>query len=281
MTGSSIEGGFRKIFLELTQKSSKVSSYFAVYDALLTKYKHKRDLVLVEVGVMNGGSLFMWQSFFGNEARIIGVDFSPTALAMREKGFEIFIGDQSSPDFWRAFFEQVGKIDILVDDGGHRNKQQILTIECCLDNIRDGGMIIVEDVCASYMPAYGNPSRYSFMNYCKFLIDKIQARGPIPISVRGTRFSSAIFSISFFESIVCFNVDRRLCGQATTVTVGHEEIGAVNYWNVDNRGLVAFDWVRRVRRLLNFAPAIVDRTINEFVVRAKFALENWKLRRFF
>ena len=98
------ETGFEAIFLGLEQESVKVSSYFAVYDAVLAKYKGKKDLVLVEIGVMNGGSLFMWRSFFGNDARIIGIDFSPTAAAMRDKGFEIFIGDQSSPEFWRGFF---------------------------------------------------------------------------------------------------------------------------------------------------------------------------------
>lgn len=287
MGNSQVDGGFEKLFFGLQQKSIKVSSYFPVYDAQFAKYRGKKDLVLVEIGVMNGGSLFMWRAYFGDNARIIGVDFSPTAVAMREKGFEIFIGDQSSPEFWRDFFEKVGKIDILVDDGGHTNKHQILTVECCLDHIRNGGTILVEDVGTSYMRQYGNPSKYSFVNYCKSLVDKIQARSPEPSPVAGSRFSASVFSICFFESIVCLNVDRRLCRQAEILRSGHEEIGALNYWNADKR-LVNFDLGRRVRGMLRTAPPVIEKTavacysaVNAFVTRLKFMSENRKLRRFF
>jgi hypothetical protein len=281
------EPGFEAIFLKLEQESVKVSSYFAVYDAVLAKYKGKKDLVLVEIGVMNGGSLFMWRSFFGGDARIIGIDFSPTAVAMRDKGFEIFIGDQASPEFWRDFFSQVGNIDVLIDDGGHTNKHQISTVEYCLDHINDGGMILVEDACTSYMREFGNPSRYSFINYCKALVDRIQARGPSTTGIGNSRFSDSIFSMSFFESIVCFNVDRRLCGKAKVLRAGHEVIGALNYWNVDKR-LVDFERGRKAREWLRSAPPLVEKTVvavyarlNALVMRLKLALENRRLRRFF
>ena len=29
-----------------------------------------------------------------------------------EDGFEIFIGDQSNPDFWKNLYDEIGKIDI-------------------------------------------------------------------------------------------------------------------------------------------------------------------------
>src|SRR3954468_4665493 len=113
-----------EIFSGLQQKSVKWSSYFPVYQHLLERYRAKPDLVFVEIGVLNGGSLYMWRSFFGDQARIIGIDYSPTAERMREKGFEIFIGDQSSPEFWSDFFAAVGPVDVVVDDGGHTNKHQ-------------------------------------------------------------------------------------------------------------------------------------------------------------
>ena len=37
---------------------------------------------------------------------------------MGEKGFEIFIGDQSDPNLGRVF-KKVGNVDIVIDDGGH------------------------------------------------------------------------------------------------------------------------------------------------------------------
>jgi len=65
--------------------SIKHSSYFQVYEELLSKYRNKK-FTFVEIGVFNGGSLFMWRSYFGPEARIIGIDFNPEAKKM-EKGW--------------------------------------------------------------------------------------------------------------------------------------------------------------------------------------------------
>ena len=72
------------------------------------------------------------------------------------------------------FYNKVGKIDILLDDGGHYNKQQIITLNSSIPNITDGGMIVVEDCHASYMSEFGNPSKFSFMNFSKYIIDKIK-----------------------------------------------------------------------------------------------------------
>ena len=118
MSALEFDGQLGKAFLQLKQKSTKWSSYFPVYDSLLTRFRDKNDLVVIEIGVLNGGSLFLWRTFFGDSARIIGIDNDQAAELMREKGFEIYIGDQSSPEFWREFFQKVGPVDIIIDDGG-------------------------------------------------------------------------------------------------------------------------------------------------------------------
>jgi hypothetical protein len=43
---------------------------------LFEKYKNTK-ITFVEVGVLGGGSLFIWRIFFGPEARIIGIDHNP------------------------------------------------------------------------------------------------------------------------------------------------------------------------------------------------------------
>ena len=198
-----------KSYLASSYLSLKHSAYFQVYEELLSKYRNKK-ITFVEVGVLNGGSLFMWRDFFGPEARIIGVDFNPLAKRWEEDGFEIFIGSQSSPDFWRDFFSSIGMVDVLLDDGGHTNEQQIVTTHQSIPFIKDGGLLIVEDVHASYFKDFGNPSKYSFINYAKLFIDGINARFP-GVEVVKNMFRDAVYSAHFYDSIVAFRVDRRKC----------------------------------------------------------------------
>ena len=62
----------------------------------------------------------------------------------------------------------MGKIDILLDDGGHKNIQQITSFMESVKFIKPGGKIVVEDTHTSYMKKKGfkTPSKYSFINFC-------------------------------------------------------------------------------------------------------------------
>jgi hypothetical protein len=198
-----------KCYLASKYLSIKHSSYFQVYDDMLSKYRG-RDIVFVEIGVLNGGSLFMWREFFGPKARIIGIDFNPAATKWAADGFEIHIGNQADPEFWRDFFSKVGKVDVVLDDGGHTNEQQIATTVCTIPNIRDGGLLMVEDVHASYMRQFSNPSKYSYVNYAKFVVDAINSRFP-KVRASTNPLRQLVYAVSFFESIVCFHIDRERC----------------------------------------------------------------------
>ena len=144
--------------------TTKGNSYFWVYDELFSKFKSKK-ITFVEVGVKWGGSLFMWREFFGKNARIIGIDLDPNAKKLEKHGFEIFIGDQSSKLFWKNFFYSVGNIDVLLDDGGHTNENQILTLFNCVNFINNDGLIVIEDTISNYDSKFYNPQKYSFINF--------------------------------------------------------------------------------------------------------------------
>jgi hypothetical protein len=68
-------------------------------------------------------------------------------------------------------------------------------------------MLAVEDVHASYIRAFGNPSPYSFIEYCKQLIDGINARFSL-LKPSKSSYNKIVWSLSFYESIVCFHVNR-------------------------------------------------------------------------
>ena len=125
----------------------------------------------------------MWRKYFGKDARIIGIDLNSDSKRFEKDGFEIFIGNQSDENFWKVFFEKVGDVDIILDDGGHTNFQQIVTACCCIPHIKDNGILAVEDVYHSYGVSHGskgffNPSKYSFINFCKKIVDDINYRFP-------------------------------------------------------------------------------------------------------
>ena len=105
--------------------------------------------------------------------------------------------------------KDVGPIDVLLDDGGHMNHQQIVTVEKALEQVNDGGMILVEDVHASYLPEFGNPSDYSFINYAKKAVDSINARFPAIHHAGPDAIRRKAYSITFYESIVALRIDRR------------------------------------------------------------------------
>ena len=75
--------------------SVKHGNYFEIYEELFSEYVGKK-ITFVTIGVLSGGSLFMWRDYFGENARIIGVELNPVAKKWEKHGFEIFIGDQGS-----------------------------------------------------------------------------------------------------------------------------------------------------------------------------------------
>ena len=60
-------------------KSIKHNTYFECYDHFFSKYRGKK-ITFVEIGVLGGGSLFMWRDYFGEKARTIGVDLNKDLL---------------------------------------------------------------------------------------------------------------------------------------------------------------------------------------------------------
>jgi 23S rRNA U2552 (ribose-2'-O)-methylase RlmE/FtsJ len=219
--------GLREIYDSVPYLSIKYDSYFPAYEALLQKYVD-REVTIVEVGIFNGGSLFMWRKFFGPKARIIGIDLNPDAREWEKHGFEIYIGDQSSEKFWDDLFQKIGRVDVLIDDGGHTNRQQIVTSHYAIQNINDGGLLIVEDVHTNYFREFGNPSRYSFVNFAHRIVDGVNSRA---YSLRRTyeKYSSRVYSVSFFESMVAFQIDSRLCKQSVPTSNNGASRGVTDF----------------------------------------------------
>jgi Methyltransferase domain len=119
--------------------------YFEIYDRHFSKFVGK-DVHMLEIGIYSGGSLEMWKHYFGPRAHIYGVDIEPVCKSYEDPQTKIFIGDQADRLFWQRFKEDVPKLDIVVDDGGHEPDQQIATMEALLPHLRPGGVFLCEDI---------------------------------------------------------------------------------------------------------------------------------------
>jgi len=198
-----------ELFNSSSNRSIKWKKYFPIYEKLFESYKNK-PITFVEIGILDGGSLEIWKKYFGKNSRIIGIDNNPECKKFQNENCEIFIGSQSDPNFWKKFYHQVGNIDIILDDGGHTNDQQIISLINSVQNINNGGLHVVEDIHSSYQKHYGNPYKYSFINFSKKTIDDINSTFP-NIKKFDYQLNQLVYSVEFFESIVAFKIDRNLC----------------------------------------------------------------------
>jgi len=198
--------------------------YLEIYETHLAKFQGKKCTYL-EIGVQNGGSLEVMREYLGDEARIVGADIDPACTRMRDKGFEIFIGDQADVGFVNQIKEQVGTFDIIIDDGGHVADQQIFSFLWLFPHLNDGGIYIVEDMHTYFWEAKFQASRIgiNFYDYAKGLIEKmslwhldprLHARYRQPYAERegavqiNNFATNTIFGIHFYDSVVV--IQKRL-----------------------------------------------------------------------
>lgn len=178
--------------------------YFEIYDKHLSRFRGT-DVHVLEFGVSHGGSMQMWKEYFGPKAKIYGVDINQNCKQLEEDQVEIFIGDQQNRTFLKSLAENVPRIDILIDDGGHTMKQQIHTFEELFPHIDKNGVYLCEDLHTSYWPEYGGGYKRgtSYIEYSKNFIDKIHAwhalqKRRLPVS----DFTTSVHSLHYYDSVL-------------------------------------------------------------------------------
>jgi len=196
--------------------STKISTYFSAYAELFAEYRNS-ECVFIETGILGGGSLFMWRNWLGPKARIIGIDLNPESLKWENYGFEIYIGDQGSQDFWKSILKKIGQFDILLDDGGHQSFQQIVTAQEAIIHQTKKSIIVIEDTHCSFMNDFKAHGVNSFLNYAKDSTDVLTAKGSSMYPSRMPEFRNSeiinlykyLHSIEFFNSLVAFKIEPR------------------------------------------------------------------------
>jgi len=114
-----------------------VHSYGAFYDQLFASRRFK---CLVEIGVESGASMRAWKSI-DHEMHVIGVD--------KQKVSGLNVIQAFTPDYFPLMrhletFEKVP--DLIVDDGSHREWDQVLGWHYLYPFMADGGIYVIEDL---------------------------------------------------------------------------------------------------------------------------------------
>jgi limonene-1,2-epoxide hydrolase len=197
--------------------------YFDIYHRHFEKFRGK-PITVVEFGVFQGGSLQMWRDYFGPDARIVGVDINPQCADMADGNTEILIGDQEDRGFLRSLGERLGRIHVVIDDGGHTMSQQINTFEEMWPRVARGGVYLVEDLHTSYWKKYGGGYKRpgTFIEYAKNLMDQQHAWHSREAGFTADPYTRTIKGMHVYDSVIAF--DKGSVAKPVTRKTGHPSV---------------------------------------------------------
>jgi hypothetical protein len=180
---------------------TKWDHYLDIYHEQFRKFRGL-PVVVLEIGVMEGGSLEMWREYFGPAARIFGIDNDPSCTKYTSHNIEVIIGSQDDPVFLRSLQDRMPRPDIIIDDGGHYMRQQRTSFEHLFPWLDNHGLYLVEDLHTSYFSKYGGGYKRdgTFVEYGKSLVDRLNEWHYRSGDV--SRFCKTIHSLSFYDSIM-------------------------------------------------------------------------------
>ena len=128
---------------------NSVHSYIEVYEEILKPYRDK-NINILEIGLMNGESLRMWDEYF--EGKVHGIDCSITPIDGKanltnaiEEGFNISIGDASNCDDIARFYKYY-QFGVVIEDANHDLTQQLQIFNVLKSYLEEDFIYIIEDV---------------------------------------------------------------------------------------------------------------------------------------
>jgi hypothetical protein len=179
----------------------KWKHYFPAYQRHLDRFIGQ-SVLLIEIGVFDGGSLQLWKKFLGPFARIVGIDINDS-YKFEEDQIAVRIGSQSDNGFLQSVLDEFGQPDVLIDDGSHNSEDQIASFRYLYPRLSKDGIYVIEDLHAAYwdreagkVEPLGNT-----IEICKSMIDELHGRY---LKDRRTKFTDTTRSICFYDSMVVF-----------------------------------------------------------------------------
>jgi hypothetical protein len=165
----------------------------------------RRKLNVLEIGVFQGASLRTWKSFFPR-SHIYGIDIDDKR-AHEEYRITTFQGSQDDPEFLRRVVNEIGTVDIVIDDGSHVSSHVITSFRTLFPLLNENGIYVVEDTQTSYWPSFGgNPKDFNDLNttmgYFKSLVDGLNFEEYPRNDYVPSYYDKHIVSAHFYHNLV-------------------------------------------------------------------------------
>lgn len=139
-----------------------------------------RRLNILEIGIggyedpeAGGESLRMWRTYFPR-SKIFGIDIYEKSVH-DETRIKTFKGSQIDEEFLMRVLKDIGRVDVIIDDGSHLNEHVIRTFQLLFPHLSADGIYAIEDTQTSYWANAGGSTglnnQATTMGLFKKLID--------------------------------------------------------------------------------------------------------------
>lgn len=135
-----------------TDKGPDFHGYTNYYDYWFSKYINPD---ILEIGVLDGASIEMYNQFYNGECDIYCIDIEDKKHIMdKYTNVHFYQLDQGNASQWDSFLEKTKDIefDIILDDGSHQCRHQILTLSKLHKRVKEDGIYVLEDLHANFCP---------------------------------------------------------------------------------------------------------------------------------
>ena len=195
------------------RNSQKWSHFLPIYDEVILEIKKKfcTPISILEIGVQKGGSLEIWRSIFGEQAKIFGVDIDPNCATLGLDA-EIRIGSSANKEFLKRVANELGTVNLIIDDGSHDSKQQRIALEVLFPYLSENGLYIIEDLEHSYYwSKHGGYLRNgSIIERGKRLVDDLNKDYFLTPRLRSFKVDTQdVQSITFYQGLLIIRKSQR------------------------------------------------------------------------
>lgn len=198
----------RAFFEPGPRRVHKWAHYLTLYDRYLAALQG-RPITLLEIGVLEGGSLDMWRRYLGPAATIVGIDITPACAERVDPANRVRIGSQADPAFLKSVVAEFGAPDVILDDGSHIAGHQKASFEILFPLLKDGGLYMIEDTHTSYWNEWdgGFRRKGTAIEEAKALVDDMHAW--YTGRVRASKAHEWIGGIHFHDSMIVIEKARQ------------------------------------------------------------------------